>query len=88
MVNKTVRVVSTFETGHEDVIHDAQMDQCGLRLATCSSDCSVRIYDVKTKAFLAELRGHEGPVWQIAWAPSAFGSLLGSFSYDQKVILW
>jgi len=44
--------------------HDAQMDYYGCRLATCSSDRSVRIYDVKngTQTLAADLRGHEGPV--------------------------
>ena len=44
--------------------HDAQMDYYGCRLATCSSDRSVRIYDVKngTQTLTADLRGHEGPV--------------------------
>ena len=40
------------------------MDYYGCRLATCSSDRSVRIYDVKngTQTLIADLRGHEGPV--------------------------
>lgn len=40
------------------------MDYYGCRLATCSSDRSVRIYDVKngTQTLVADLRGHEGPV--------------------------
>jgi protein transport protein SEC13 len=40
------------------------MDYYGCRLATCSSDRSVRIYDVKngTQTLAADLRGHEGPV--------------------------
>ncbi len=35
---KMVSVESTVETGHDDMIHDAQMDYYGTRLATCSSD--------------------------------------------------
>ena len=35
-----VTVQSTVDTGHEDMIHDAQMDFYGTRLATCSSDRS------------------------------------------------
>ena len=65
-----VTVQSTVDTGHEDMIHDAQMDFYGTRLATCSSDRSVRIFDVKdgTQSLAASLVGHEGPVWQVAWA--------------------
>ena len=36
--SKMVTVQSTVDTGHEDMIHDAQMDFYGTRLATCSSD--------------------------------------------------
>ncbi|KNZ82350.1 Protein transport protein SEC13 [Termitomyces sp. J132] len=33
------------ETAHEDMIHDAQLDYYGKRLATCSSDCTVKGFD-------------------------------------------
>nr|CAG4640929.1 EOG090X07N7 [Eulimnadia texana] len=85
-----VSVICTVDTGHEDMIHDAQMDYYGSRLATCSSDRSVRVYDVKngTQTLIAELRGHEGPVWQVAWAHPKYGNILASCSYDRKVIIW
>ncbi|WVW86316.1 protein transporter SEC13 [Kwoniella bestiolae CBS 10118] len=34
------------ETQHEDMIHDAQLDYYGKRLATCSSDKTIRIFQV------------------------------------------
>lgn len=34
------------------------------------------------------LRGHEGPVWQVAWAHPKFGPILASASYDGKVVIW
>ena len=37
---------------------------------------------------LADLRGHEGPVWQVAWAHPKFGQLLASCSFDHRVIVW
>ena len=36
--SKMGTVQSTVDTAHEDMIHDAQMDFYGTRLATCSSD--------------------------------------------------
>ena len=85
-----VTVQSTVDTGHEDMIHDAQMDFYGTRLATCSSDRSVKIFDVRdgTQTLAADLRGHEGPVWQVAWAHPRFGNILASCSYDRRVIIW
>ncbi|KAH7964690.1 hypothetical protein HPB49_000581 [Dermacentor silvarum] len=66
------------------------MDYYGIRLATCSSDRSVKVFDIRngTQKLVADLKGHEGPVWQIAWAHPMFGTVLASCSYDRKVILW
>eukprot|EP00051_Salpingoeca_urceolata_P014775 m.188411 g.188411 ORF g.188411 m.188411 type:complete len:302 (-) comp18184_c2_seq1:75-980(-) len=82
--------VSSIDTDHEDMIHDAQLDYYGKRLATCSSDRLVKLFDVvgDQQTFVAELRGHEGPVWELAWAHPSFGNILASCSYDRKVIIW
>lgn len=36
----------------------------------------------------AELKGHDGAVWGVAWAHPKFGTLLASCSYDRTVIVW
>eukprot|EP00919_Chromeraceae_sp_WS-2016_P055515 GHVR01131974.1.p1 GENE.GHVR01131974.1~~GHVR01131974.1.p1 ORF type:complete len:304 (-),score=103.40 GHVR01131974.1:79-990(-) len=79
-----------FDTGHTDSIQDAQLDYYGKRLATCASDHIIRIWDVSSAqaSFVAELKGHTGPVWQVAWAHPRFGNILGTCSYDKKVIIW
>ncbi|TPX67504.1 hypothetical protein SpCBS45565_g03743 [Spizellomyces sp. 'palustris'] len=80
----------TFDTQHEDLIHDAQVDYYGKRLATCSSDRTIKIYEIEGDAhrLVDTLRGHEGPVWQISWAHPKFGNVLASCSYDSKVCVW
>jgi len=86
-----VSLESTVDTNHDDLIHDAQMDYYGTRLATCSSDRCVRVFDLKeggVQTLAGVLQGHEGPVWQVAWANPKFGNILASCSYDRKVILW
>ncbi|XP_018024605.1 protein SEC13 homolog [Hyalella azteca] len=85
-----VSIVSQVETGHEDMIHDAQMDYYGTRLATCSSDRTVRVFEVRKgeQSLVASLREHEGPVWQVAWAHPMYGRLLASCGYDRKLIIW
>ncbi|CAI9109573.1 OLC1v1009417C1 [Oldenlandia corymbosa var. corymbosa] len=79
------------ETGHQDIVHDVCMDYYGKRLATASSDSTIKIIGVNknnTSQHLATLSGHQGPVWQVAWAHPKFGSFLASCSYDGKVIIW
>lgn len=85
-----VSVINSIDTGHEDMIHDAQLDYYGTKLATCSSDRSIKLFDVSSgqQVPIADLRGHEGPVWQLAWAHPMYGSVLASCGYDRKVIIW
>lgn len=78
------------EAGHQDMVHDAVIDYYGKRLATASSDTTVKIFTVSASSsqLLATLTGHHGPVWRLAWAHPTFGSILASCSYDGKVIIW
>jgi len=83
-------MATTFDSQHQDMIHDAQMDYYGKRLATCSSDRTIKIFNVQknVQTHVTDLLGHEGPVWQISWAHPKFGTKLASCSYDRKVIIW
>ncbi|OMO96723.1 hypothetical protein CCACVL1_04812 [Corchorus capsularis] len=78
------------ETSHDDTIHDVAMDYYGKRLATASSDTTIKITGITNSASqqLAILHGHKGPVWKVAWAHPKFGSVLASCSYDGQVIIW
>jgi protein transport protein SEC13 len=83
----------TVETGHTDTVHDAQLDFYGRRLATCSGDRTIRIFDVDAsgdRTVQAALEGHDGPVWQVAWAhPTKHGRpILASCGFDGRVIVW
>lgn len=82
---------------HMDLIHDAELDYYGRRLATCSSDRTIKIFELSEKddaqRLVATLQGHEGPVWQVQWGHPKFGGgagsgLLASCGYDGKVLLW
>lgn len=75
---------------HNDLIHDAVLDYYGKRLATCSSDKTIKIFEVDgdSHKLVETLQGHEGPVWRVDWAHPKFGTMLASCSYDGKVIIW
>ncbi|ANB12711.1 GTPase-activating protein SEC13 [Sugiyamaella lignohabitans] len=75
---------------HNDLIHDAVLDYYGKRLATCSSDKTIKIFEIdgETQRLIDTLRGHDGPVWQVSWAHPKFGVILASASYDGKAFIW
>lgn len=52
------------ETGHSEMIHDTQFDYYGKRLATASSDRTIKIFDVveNKHTLVSELKGHDGRV--------------------------
>lgn len=41
-----MKLLQAFTTNHQDLIHDIAYDYCGKRLATCSSDQTVKIFDL------------------------------------------
>ena len=81
--------IAQVDSQHDDMIHDSQFDYYAKRLATCSSDRTIKIFEVVGEKYLlsSTLTGHEGPVWQIAWAHPKFGVLLASCSYDGSVLI-
>ncbi|KAL8441519.1 hypothetical protein Emag_007108 [Eimeria magna] len=83
---------SIFETFHGGPLHAVSFDLYGTKVATASSDESIRLWDVSgesgTAQFVQELRGHSGPVWQVCWAHPRYGQVLGSCGYDRRVVVW
>jgi len=77
------------DTQHEDLVHDAQLDYYGCKLATSSSDRTIKIYNVSEESaeLAATLQGHEGPVWQVSWAHPKFGVIVASCSFDGSVLI-
>lgn len=81
------QIQASFTTNHTDMVHDSQLDYYGRRLATCSSDRTIKVFDVgeDLQQQTGEIIAHEGPVWQIGWAHPQFGVLLASCGYDRRV---
>jgi len=82
--------VTHVRTEHSDMIHCIAPDYYGNRLATGSSDRLVKIFENvgDTWKHITDLKGHEGPVWEVCWAHPKFGVILASCGYDRQVILW
>jgi WD40 repeat protein len=61
-------------------------DRGGTRIASASSDMSVRIWDARPEPPGVAFRGHSGPVRRARWDPS--GSRIVTAGEDGRVILW
>lgn len=85
-----ISVLHQVDTHHEELVHDAQTNYYGTRLATCGGDSRIKIFELQgtQSKLVADLHGHEGAVWQLDWSHPEYGNLLASCSYDRKVIIW
>ncbi|KAG6014760.1 Protein transport protein sec13 [Claviceps pusilla] len=52
-------------SGHDDMIHDAVLDYYGRKLATCSSDRTIKIFEIdgESQRLIETLKGYDGHAW-------------------------
>jgi nucleoporin SEH1 len=84
----TTQVLSSL---HHDYIHMVAFDVYGRRMATCSGDRLVRIWDLTdTGAWIlgASWQAHRGAVTGVAWAHPEYGSVVASCGADGDVKIW
>ncbi|RXG69832.1 Nucleoporin seh1 [Armadillidium vulgare] len=78
-------------TDHKDLIHDVAFDFYGRRMATCSSDQNVKIWDLNDNGEWVctnMLKCHNGSVWKVTWAHPEFGQIIATCSFDRTAIIW
>jgi nucleoporin SEH1 len=86
-----MRIFHRFPTHHDDLIHDISYDYYGKRLATCSSDQKIKVWDQNENGewvLTTDWRAHSGSVWKLAWAHPEFGQIIASCSFDRTVVIW
>ena len=81
--------ITSIDSQHTEMVHDCQFDYYSKKMATCSSDRTIKIFDVSGDIYHNSftITGFDGPVWQVAWAHPKFGSVLASCSYDGTVAI-
>ncbi|KAL5237581.1 hypothetical protein ACI65C_004991 [Semiaphis heraclei] len=76
---------------HKELIHDVAFDYYGDRMATCSTDQFVKIWDEDKKGnwnMTASWKAHSGSVWKVTWAHPDFGQVIATCSFDRTAAIW
>jgi len=73
-------------TGHSDAVYDVAWSPDGTRLASCSKDKTVQVWDAIDGSHVFTYRGHTADVYTVAWSPD--GTRLASCSKDKTVQVW
>ncbi|XP_070187555.1 nucleoporin SEH1-like isoform X2 [Littorina saxatilis] len=84
-------VAKSIAVDHKDLIHDVSYDFHGRRMATCSSDQTVKVWeqgDDGTWHCTASWKTHSGSVWRVTWAHPEFGQVLATCSFDRTAAVW
>mmetsp|Transcript_13581 Transcript_13581/g.19776 ORF Transcript_13581/g.19776 Transcript_13581/m.19776 type:complete len:379 (+) Transcript_13581:62-1198(+) len=82
------------QSSHQDYIHDIAFDHYGRRIATCSGDRTVKIWDCdENSEWTSSNEGsipdaHKTGVTSISWAHPEFGQLLATSGSDGFAAIW
>ena len=83
--------------GHSDEVNAVKWDPSGQLLASCSDDCTAKIWDLESDRTepLYDFKSHEQEIYTVKWSPTGPGSrhpnkkaLLATASFDGSVRLW
>ncbi|KAK9471122.1 WD40-repeat-containing domain protein [Dipodascopsis tothii] len=80
--------MNVLSTGHQDLIHEVAYDQSGTRIATCSSDHHIKVFELDADgqwALAQSWKAHEGTIHSVRWAPPQYGQVLASCSEDRTM---
>ncbi|KAI0369469.1 WD40 repeat-like protein [Pilatotrama ljubarskyi] len=77
---------------HSDLVTDASYDFYGLRLATCSLDQRLKIWQLDESTGTWNLehdwKAHDAAISNVSWAHPEFGTILATASFDRTVKVW
>jgi len=84
--------------GHTDEVNAVKWDPSGTLLASCSDDCTAKVWNVAdstTDGPLHDFQSHQQEIYTVKWSPTGKGSknptkslMLATASFDGSVRLW
>ncbi|KAJ1344008.1 hypothetical protein BSLG_001148 [Batrachochytrium salamandrivorans] len=83
-----MRQLSTFDAGHDDLIHDIVYDYYGTKLITVSSDQRIKVWETdEGGAWVLNdaWKAHDSSVVKASWAHPEFGQVFASCSFDRTI---
>jgi WD40 repeat protein len=84
-------------SGHADEVNAVKWDPSGTLLASCSDDCTAKVWDVNSTSGLPkwDFKSHQQEIYTVKWSPTGPGSknpnkplMLATASFDGSVRLW
>lgn len=84
-------------TGHRDEVNAVKWDPSGTLLASCSDDCTAKVWDVESDNSepMHDFKSHQQEIYTVKWSPTGQGSpnpakrsMLATASFDGSVRLW
>ena len=72
--------------GHTDVVYRISFSPDGTRIASASSDDTIKLWDASTGEELRTFKGHTDFVYSVRFSPD--GTRIASGSWDDKIKLW
>ncbi|XP_067929006.1 nucleoporin SEH1-like isoform X2 [Watersipora subatra] len=87
----TVLSVKATSTDHKDLIHDVSYNFYGDRMATCSSDQHVKVWERDENedwVVQSSWKAHSAVISRVIWAHPEFGHVLATCSFDRTAIVW
>ncbi|KAH7921566.1 WD40 repeat-like protein [Leucogyrophana mollusca] len=80
------------QSAHNDLVTDVSYDFYGLRLATCSLDQRIKVWQLDESngnwSVEDDWKAHDAAVSKLSWAHPEFGTILASSSFDRTVKVW
>ncbi|ABN67069.2 WD domain protein [Scheffersomyces stipitis CBS 6054] len=81
------RVKYTLKNHHNSSINSIKISPDGSKFATCSSDTTIRVYDLETGILITKLDGHTKGISDLEFSPIN-SNILASCSDDLTIRLW